>query len=78
MEFSEILTEYNIPIAPEKHHHAREGWIQFDCPFCGKDSQGWHMGYSLENNFANCWRCGNHGLVTVSYTHLTLPTILLV
>jgi len=63
MKFKDILQEYNIPIAPAGHHHAREGWIQIDCPYCGRDSQGWHMGYSIEGNFVNCWRCGSHRLI---------------
>ena len=60
MTFAEILDQYNIPMAPEAHHHARQGWVQIDCPFCAKDSQQWHMGYSLEGHFFNCWRCGSH------------------
>jgi len=64
MKFQDILTEYNIPIAPEGHHHCRPNWIQIDCPFCGKDSQKWHLGYSVENNFFNCWRCGSHNIIT--------------
>lgn len=60
MKFVEVLSQLDIPIAPEGHHHARQGWIQIDCPFCAKDSQQWHMGYSLEGNFFNCWRCGSH------------------
>lgn len=63
MKFKDILSEYDIPTAPVGHHHARSGWIQIDCPYCGRDSQGWHMGYSITGNFVNCWRCGNHRLV---------------
>ena len=64
MKFQYILSEYNIPIAPEGHHHARPGWIQFDCVFCSKDSQKWRMGYSIDNNFVSCWVCGGHNLIT--------------
>lgn len=63
MKFEDILIEYNIPTAPEGHHHARHGWIQFDCPYCGKDSEKWHMGYSIERHYVNCWRCGSHSLI---------------
>ncbi len=62
MNFSDILQQFDIPIAPTGHHHARSGWLQFDCPFCAKDSQKYHMGYSLTGNFVNCWRCGHHSL----------------
>jgi len=63
MKFKDILSEYNIPIAPAGHHHAREGWIQIDCPYCGRDSHKWHMGYSIAGNYVNCWRCGSHRLI---------------
>lgn len=62
MKFKDVLSEYNIPTAPAGHHHAREGWIQIDCPYCGRDSHKWHMGYSIDGNFVNCWRCGSHRL----------------
>lgn len=63
MNFKEILQEYNVPIGSASHYHVREGWIQFDCPYCSLDTQGWYMGYSIEGNFLNCWRCGKHPLV---------------
>ena len=63
MKFKDILSEYNIPIGPMSHYHCREGWINIDCPYCSSDSQGWYMGYSIEGNFVNCWRCGSHRLV---------------
>jgi len=63
MKFTEVLEQLNIPCAPEGHHHAREGWIQIDCPFCAKDAHQWHMGYPLEGKTLNCWRCGTHPLI---------------
>lgn len=63
MTFKEILSEYNIPVGPAGHYHVREGWIQIDCPYCSPNSQGWYLGYSIEGNFVNCWRCGSHRLV---------------
>lgn len=41
-----------------QHHHARPGWIQLDCPFCGKDSHRFHLGYNLLFHYFACWRCG--------------------
>ncbi len=64
MKFIEILNQLNIEYKTEGHHHCRPGWIQIDCPFCAKDSHKWHMGYSLENNYLTCWRCGFHPLVS--------------
>ena len=63
MSFKEILEEYDVPIAPSSHHHSTRGWIQFDCPWCGKESQSYHMGYNIGNGYANCWRCGMHDLI---------------
>jgi len=62
MKFIELLEEHNIPIAPEGSQHQTVGWVQFDCPFCGKDSQSWHMGYNISGGFVNCWKCGSHSL----------------
>lgn len=73
MKFKDILSEYNIPTAPAGHHHAREGWIQIDCPYCGRDSHKWHMGYSIESNFVNCWRCGSHRLINTLMEITGLP-----
>jgi len=60
MNFIDILKDLNIATAPEGHEHTRPGWIQFDCPFCGKGTDKFHMGYSLSGGFTNCWRCGSH------------------
>ena len=73
MKFIEILNQLNIEYAPEGHHHCRAGWIQIDCPFCAKDSHKWHMGYSIEDSFLNCWRCGSHGLIDTLMEITDLP-----
>lgn len=62
MNFREILSEHNVAIGPMIHYHVRQGWIQFDCPYCSPDTQGWYMGYSIDGNFLNCWRCGGRPL----------------
>lgn len=63
MNLTEIFKEHNIPYKTEGHHHCRPDWIQIDCPFCGRDSHKWHLGYSLEDNYLNCWQCGSHPLI---------------
>ena len=63
MTFTELLKQYGVSYVTEGHHHCRHGWIQLDCPFCGRGTQKWHMGYSLDNNFLNCWRCGFHPVI---------------
>lgn len=63
MTFQEILDNHGVSYLTEGHHHCRPGWVQFDCPFCGRGSNAYHMGYSLEGNYVSCWRCRGHGLV---------------
>jgi DNA primase len=77
MTFEEILAENNIETAPEGHHHSRQGWIQFDCPFCGKDSHKFHMGYSLAGGYSTCWQCGYHSVenVLIELTGLSFPQV---
>lgn len=48
---------YGIEYVTEGEKHCREGWVQIRCPFC-VGNPGWHLGYSLEFGFWNCWRCG--------------------
>ena len=64
MRMTDLFNTLNIPYVTSGHHHCRNGWIQIDCPFCGKDTKKYHMGYSLRGHFFNCWRCGPHNVVT--------------
>ena len=64
MTIQEILDELRMEYREAGgHHHAREGWIQIDCPFCGPDSQSYHLGFNLENRYFHCWRCGHHRFI---------------
>jgi hypothetical protein len=61
MKFTDILDRFGVSYRQEgQHHHARTGWVQMDCPFCGKGSGKFHLGYNLSGGFCNCWRCGSH------------------
>jgi len=73
MKFTELLEEYDIPQAPEGHEHSTEGWVQFDCPFCGMDSRRYHMGYNISGGFVNCWQCGAHSIASVLVEYTELP-----
>jgi hypothetical protein len=73
MKFIELLEECDIPPAPSGHHHTTEGWIQFDCPFCGKDSGRYHMGYNISGGFVNCWKCGTHSIASVLHEYTGFP-----
>src|SRR2546425_553809 len=61
MKFTELLDEYHIRYQTEGHH-SRPGWIQIDCPYCGRGSNKFHMGYNVDKNYTNCWKCGPHRL----------------
>ena len=63
MKFTELLTEYRVPYKTEGSEHCRPGWVQIDCPYCEPDAKKWHMGYSIEGKFLNCYRCGFKPLV---------------
>lgn len=65
MKLTEILDKFEIPYKTKGHHHCRPGWIQMDCPYCGKNSHKWHLGYSIEGRFCSCWRCGWHPIIDV-------------
>jgi DNA primase len=73
MTFLELLEEYDIPCAPDGHHHQTLGWTQIDCPFCGRDSGRFHMGYHLTSGVVNCWRCGTHSIISVLREYTGLP-----
>jgi len=62
MEFREFVERHGVPTAPDGHHHARRGWVQFDCPFCSPRSGRWRMGYSTARGVTTCWVCGPHRL----------------
>lgn len=65
MNFVELMERHGIEYRAEGHHHCRPGWIQIDCPFCGKGSGKFHLGYSLEDHYTNCWSCGHHSVHAV-------------
>ena len=60
LDFIKLCKEFNIAYIESGHHHAHEGWVQVNCPFCTDGSHGWHLGFSLEKGNMNCWRCGSH------------------
>lgn len=72
MNITELLDLHHILYKREGHHHCRTGWIQIDCPFCGVNTHKWHMGFSIEGNYFNCWRCGSHPL-WATLTQMKVP-----
>lgn len=58
MTIEEALDTLKVPYLESGHHHCRPGWIQLDCPLCGKDSGKFHLGFNTSSLYFNCWRCG--------------------
>jgi hypothetical protein len=66
--FQSILEEHNIEYrSAGQHEHTREGWIQIDCPWCGKGSRKFHLGINIDGVFANCWKCSYHSVQSVLF-----------
>lgn len=57
MKIQDIYKDYGIEHVTEGHKHCREGWVNIACPFC-VGNPGYHLGYSLDENYYHCWRCG--------------------
>ena len=61
MTIQEVFDEVGVKYLEGNHHHARPGWVQLDCPFCGKGSNKFHLGWNIALGYGNCWKCGGHG-----------------
>lgn len=65
MTITDLLRDRGISFLEGNHRHARPGWVQIDCPWCGQQSQKYHLGYNLALKYWNCWRCGGKHPVQV-------------
>jgi len=74
MILRDILIEHGIEQAPEGHRHSTRNRVQIDCPFCGPDSQEYHLGIHETRLYANCWKCGRLSLAWV-LANLTKRTL---
>lgn len=63
MNIEQLYRDFHIPYVTGAHKHAREGWINVECPFCTGNA-GFHLGYNIEGNHYVCWRCGSKPLTT--------------
>ncbi len=76
--FAEILSKAGVEFVAEGgHHHARKGWINFDCPYCSPGFSKFRMGFNIAQKYVNCWLCGRqplldtvHKLTGLDYTTL--------
>jgi 5S rRNA maturation endonuclease (ribonuclease M5) len=73
MDIEKLYQDYSVKTPDKGHKHHRDGWVQTECPFCSGDP-GYHLGYNVQNNYFNCWRCGHipvpkaiSGILGVSY-----------
>jgi hypothetical protein len=57
MNIEKLYADYSIDFVTEGKNY-REGWINTRCPFCDDHSE--HLGYSLDDNYFSCFRCGHH------------------
>jgi hypothetical protein len=65
MNVVEILEMFAVPhFNGSGHHHCRPGWIQVDCPYCGRGSSKFHMGLNSSTVRSSCWRCGPHNFLS--------------
>jgi len=62
LRLDNLLERLNIQFVREGHHHCRAGWVQTDCPFCGRNTNKYHLGWNLRNSYVHCWKCGHHKL----------------
>ena len=72
--FEDLLRYHGVRYVTEGHQHSRNGWVQFDCPYCGPGSEKFHMGYRISGAYVNCWRCGRHDLLEVVSLLTNQPT----
>lgn len=56
-----LYDETGIRIGSGKH--ATSGWINTRCPFCS-GHEGYHLGWNLDGEYYNCWRCGFHPTIS--------------
>lgn len=52
MDFTQFCHDFGVTFS-----HTRAGWVSVHCPFCA-GSKDFHLGYSVQNDFFTCWRCG--------------------
>ena len=64
MQIEQLYRDYSVQIADETSRHYRHGWVNVACPHC-TGNPGFHLGYSIEDNYYRCFRCGWH---PVNYT----------
>jgi hypothetical protein len=57
MDITQLYQDYSISYVTEGKHYV-SGWLTTKCPFCDDPSE--HLGYNIDENYFNCYRCGSH------------------
>lgn len=52
MNLTQFCHDFGVPFTDK-----RAGWVNIHCPFCS-GSRDFHLGYSLQDDYFTCWRCG--------------------
>ena len=66
MDIQLALDEFGIEYKQSgEDHHARMGWIQLQCPWCGHGSGKYHLGININSQHTNCYTCGYHSLFEI-------------
>jgi len=62
MRIDELLNRLSIQYVTEGEKHCRPGWINLECPYC-TGNPGYHLGFHIDAEYFNCYRCGGHPVV---------------
>ena len=61
MDIVTLYQDFGIDYMTAGHKHCKYGWIQIKCPFC-TGNPGYHLGFNLNNEYFNCYRCGSKSI----------------
>lgn len=78
MSLEDFLTQNNVEYHEHGgHHHATQGRLQVDCPFCSPKSGKFRMGLGVSYPVASCWTCGSFSLykALIELTGLSYNTV---
>ncbi len=74
MKFTDVLSTYSIQYRRRgESQHVTEGWIGLECPFCGKGTGKFGLGYNISGRYLTCWKCGPHSVVDTLKALTDLP-----
>lgn len=60
MKITDILTEYGVQYRLHgASPHVTKGWCGTICPWCGRGTDNFGLGFNLSTGAATCWKCGN-------------------